>query len=98
MEKLTDIEKMAKILYRHYCGNATCGNCKQPRCVDYIRAEKLAKEGIGDVKQAVREFAEELKQASTLVALFNCCQGNDFVEVIKVEDLNRILRRCEDIG
>ena len=53
---------MAKILYRHYCGNSTCGDCKQPRCVDYIRAEKLAKEGIGDVKQAVREFSEKVKR------------------------------------
>ncbi len=62
MENKSNVEKIAKILYGHYCGKDACGDCKQPRCVDYIRAEKLTKEGIRDVKQAVREFAENLKK------------------------------------
>lgn len=50
-----EIERMAKVLYGHYCGNDKCGKCKQPNCIDYIRATHLANAGIGDKKQAVKE-------------------------------------------
>jgi len=63
MDKEKKIEGMAKVLYGIYCGKDECGKCKQPNCADYHRAELLVNAGYGDVKQAVKEFAEELKEA-----------------------------------
>lgn len=70
---MNEIEKMAKALYGHYCGEDKCGECKQPRCADYIRADRLVNAGYGDVKQAVRDFAEKVKKrlAQKGVNLYN---------------------------
>ena len=54
---MNDTEKMAKIMY--HCGHASCEDCVY-HCVDYLRAELLVNAGYGDVKQAVRDFAEKL--------------------------------------
>lgn len=54
---MNDIEKMAKLLYR--CSSTTCDGCRV-HCMDYLRAELLVNAGYGEVKQAVREFADKL--------------------------------------
>lgn len=58
MDKEKEIEEMAKVLYGHYCKDDKCGECKEPSCLEYRRAVKLYNAGYGDVKQAVKEFAE----------------------------------------
>ncbi|MDE6474339.1 MAG: hypothetical protein K2L70_04505 [Clostridia bacterium] len=57
MDNLIDIDKMAKILKNSTCDNLACAECDSYRCLDYIRAKKLAKAGIGDVNQAITDFA-----------------------------------------
>lgn len=58
MDKKKEIEEMAKVMYRHYCKDDKCGECKQPNCLEYRRAVRLYNAGYGNVKQAVKEFAE----------------------------------------
>lgn len=60
MENKTDIEKMAKILENSTCNNLACEQCDSYRCLNYVRAKKLAKAGIGDVNQAIIDFAAAL--------------------------------------
>ena len=48
---------MAKILENSTCNNLDCEQCDSYRCLNYIRAKKLAKAGIGDVNQAITDFA-----------------------------------------
>lgn len=45
MEKKKEIEKMAKVLYGIYCGEDKCGECKNPNCESYRRAELLYNAG-----------------------------------------------------
>lgn len=65
MNNEKEIVRMAKVLYGHYCGNDKCGECKiaSKYCMDYIRAERLHKAGIGDKKQAVKEAFDKAKEA-----------------------------------
>lgn len=62
MNREKEIKGMAKVLFGHYCGNDECGKCKEPNCIDYRKAERLFNSGYGNVKQAVKEFAERLKE------------------------------------
>lgn len=61
MDKEKEIEEMAKVMYRHYCKDDKCGECKQPNCLGYCRAVQLYNAGYGNVKQTIKEFAERLK-------------------------------------
>ncbi len=55
MDKEKEIEEMAMSIAE--CNGTTCENCR-PKCNKYITCEILHKNGYGNVKQAVREFAE----------------------------------------
>ncbi len=59
MDKQKEIEKMAKLLYS--CFHTTTCECCNVHCVDYLRGQVLVNAGYGDVRQAVREFADSLK-------------------------------------
>lgn len=70
MDKQYHTERIAKALYGLYCGNDKCDSCKCPRnCENYHCAERLVKKGIGDIKTAIKEFAEELKPLLDKLAL-----------------------------
>ncbi len=60
MDNQKDIDKMAKILENSTCNNLDCEQCDSYRCLNYIRAKKLAKAGIGDVNQSIIDFATAL--------------------------------------
>ncbi|MDE6492411.1 MAG: hypothetical protein K2L37_04600 [Lactobacillus sp.] len=60
MDNQKDIDKMAKILQNSTCDNVACEDCDYYRCLNYIRAKKLAKAGFGDSNQAIIDFAAAL--------------------------------------
>lgn len=68
-EKQKQIEEMDKIIYQNACEVIrVCGTCNYGEkksgftdCVSPKIAEALYNAGYGDTKQAVREFAEKVK-------------------------------------
>lgn len=69
-EKQKQIEEMDKIIYQNACEVIrVCGTCNYGEkksgftdCVSPKIAEALYNAGYGDTKQAVREFAEKVKE------------------------------------
>lgn len=70
MDNNQEMVRIAKVLYGHYCGDDKCGDCKQPNCMDYIRATQLVNSGIGDKKEAVRAFATQVLKHADDKAIF----------------------------
>ena len=65
IERMADVKRIARILCEDDNGESvhdeiTCGNYIE--CAFTIKAQRLLDEGYGDVKQAVREFAEKIKE------------------------------------
>lgn len=52
MNKKNEIEAMAKVLYREYCGIDKCGKCLE----EYHRAELLYNAGFGNVNKYKKEI------------------------------------------
>lgn len=60
MDKEKEIEEIAKVI----CPNIwTCEVCtiKHGRCTNKLLSERIINAGYGNIKQAVKEFAEKLK-------------------------------------
>ena len=96
------IKKMAKIISCSDCENSTpacplsCGCCGS-HDIAIEKATKLYSKGIGDVEIVIKNFISDLKKRSRLVALHNTCQGNDFEEVVLVEEINRYFQELLSI-
>ncbi len=63
MDKEKEIEEMARVI--EYCAHKDCESCRKQgnyRCSAYNKATDLRNAGYGNVKQAVKEFAEKLKE------------------------------------
>ena len=63
MDKQKEIEKMAKM--QNSCWRISCEKCieAQRECDEYWRAELLVNQGYGNVRAAVKEFANDLQNA-----------------------------------
>lgn len=66
MDKEREIEKLARKICKSSsvgCNFPTCTKCGiKETCKARLYATRVINEGCGDTKQAVREFAEKLKQ------------------------------------
>lgn len=63
MGKQKEIERIGKIMCEEF-NSEICGN--ECECDNKVIAEKLISAGYGNVKQAVKEFAEKVKYESAM--------------------------------
>lgn len=83
MEKEKQIEEMIKITDSHNCPKGQC--FKFGYSCNRCKIETLINAGYGNIKEAVKEFAEKLKS----FIIGNCCVVNDDVDKIykKINEL-----------
>lgn len=78
MDKEKQIEEMAEDILKIQHGSKPC----------FIVAETLVNAGYGNVKQAVKEFAERLKKEQVTAACLFGAEAGGEVQVVVVNDID----------
>lgn len=89
-----EIETMACILTKKCkSGCATCSILSEYGCAEYESAKKLQEVGYGNIKKAVKEFAEKLKS----MAFYGYDNlNNEQIHAVDIADIDELIKKLEN--
>lgn len=95
MDKQKEIEEMRQVMAEYSCGKKCTPSCeKRGYCHIERFIENLIDNGYGNVKQAVKEFAEKLKERVKFKEVITTKREfNVYREVVSKEQIDELIKK-----